>query len=128
MYLQVTFIDCSLGVTIDSKLSFCENMTYLCGTAPRKLHALSCVSKYISLIKKRRIYVKSFIVSQSSYCPLIWVTHSRGFNNKINHIHERALRIVYKDFSTSFEGSLAKDKSVTIHNQTWNNWRLKSLK
>ena len=45
------------------------------------------------------------------------MTHSSGLNNKINHIHERALRIVYKDFSTSFEGLLAKDKSVTIHNR-----------
>ena len=43
--------------------------------------------------------------------------HSMGLNNKINHIHERALRIVYKDFSTPFEGLLAKDKSVTIHNR-----------
>ena len=45
------------------------------------------------------------------------MTHSRMFNNKINHIHERALRIVYNDFSTPFEELLAKDKSVTIHNQ-----------
>ena len=39
--------------------------------------------------------------------------HKRGFNNKINHIHERALRIVYNDYS--FEDLLNKDKSVTIH-------------
>ena len=61
--------------------------------------------------------MKSFIISQFSYCPLICMTHSRGLNKKMNHIHERALRIFYKDFSTSFEGLLAKDKSVTIHNQ-----------
>ena len=103
-------------MTIDSNLSFSEHVTYLCATANRKLHALSRVSKYISL-KKRRILMKSFIISQFGYCPLIWMTHNRGLNNKINHIHERALRIVYKDFSTSFEGLLAKDKSVTIHNQ-----------
>ena len=61
--------------------------------------------------------MKSFIISQFSYCPLIWMTHSRGLNNKISHIHEKALRIIYKDFSMPFEGLLAKDKSVTIHNQ-----------
>ena len=92
-------------------------MTYLSATSNRKLHALSRVSKYISL-NKRRILMKSFIIFQFSYCPLICMTHSRGFNNKINHIHERALRIVYKDFSTPFEGLLAKDKCVTIHNQS----------
>ena len=47
--------------------------------------------------------MKSFIISQFSYCPLIWMTHSRRIKNKINHIHERAMSIVYKDLSTSFE-------------------------
>ena len=41
--------------------------------------------------------------------------HNRGLNNKINHIHERALRIVYDGYSSSFEDFLNKDKSVTIH-------------
>ena len=41
--------------------------------------------------------------------------HSRGLNNKINHIHDRALRIVYNDYSSRFEDLLNKDKSVTIH-------------
>ena len=72
---------------------------------------LSRVSKYARL-KKPRMLIKSL-----SYCLLMWMTHSRGLNNKINHIHERALPIVYKDFSTSFEGLLAQDKSATTHNQ-----------
>ena len=38
-----------LGVTIDSNLSFSEHATHLCATANLKLHALSRVSKYISL-------------------------------------------------------------------------------
>ena len=41
--------------------------------------------------------------------------HNRGLNNKINHMQQRALRIVYNDCSASFEGLLNKDKSVTIH-------------
>ena len=44
------------------------------------------------------------------------MTQSRGLNNKINHIHdERNLCIVYKNLSTSFEGSVAYEKSVTIY-------------
>ena len=114
--MQRFFWELQLTVTY-SNLRFSEQVTYLCATSNRKLHALSRVSKYISL-NKRRILMKSFIISQFSYYPLVCMTHSRGFNNKINHIHERALRIVYKDFSTPFEGLLAKDKSVTIHNQS----------
>ena len=105
-----------MGVSIDSNLSFSEHVMYLCATTNRKLHALSHVSKYINL-KKRHILMKSFISSQLNYSLLVWIIHSKGFNNKINHIHERALLIVYKDFSTSFEGLLAKYKSVRIYNR-----------
>ena len=40
-------------------------------------------------------------------------------NYKINHIHERALRIVYDDYSASFVDLLNKDKSVTIHQRNF---------
>ena len=59
--------------------------------------------------------MKSFIISQFNYCPLIWMMHNRGLNNEINHIHERALRIEYNDYSSTFENLLHKDNSVTIH-------------
>ena len=62
--------------------------------------------------------MSSFIICQFSYCPLIWMTNSKGLNNKIDHIHERALLITYKDFLTSFDRLLAKDKFVTIHKQS----------
>ena len=41
--------------------------------------------------------------------------HSRGLNNRINNLHERALRIVYQDKKSDFETLLKNDKSVTIH-------------
>ena len=41
--------------------------------------------------------------------------HSRKLNERINHIHERALRIVYKDFNSSFQELLIKDNSSNIH-------------
>ena len=41
--------------------------------------------------------------------------HSRKLNNKINKLHERALRIVYKNDNLSFEDLLKLDQSFTIH-------------
>ena len=41
--------------------------------------------------------------------------HSRTLNNKINRIHERALRTVYSDYNSSFNEPLDKDGSFTIH-------------
>ena len=43
--------------------------------------------------------------------------YSRKTNSKINHIHERSLRIVYKDNISSFEELLKKDKSFCIHHR-----------
>jgi hypothetical protein len=40
---------------------------------------------------------------------------SREVNNKINRIHKRALRLVYSDYTSSFEELLRKDNSVNIH-------------
>ena len=47
--------------------------------------------------------MKSFSESQFGYCSLVWMFYSRGVNNKIDHMHERALRIIYKDKINTFE-------------------------
>ena len=41
--------------------------------------------------------------------------HSRIMNIKTNRLHERCLRRLYGDKSSSFEKLLEQDKSVTIH-------------
>ena len=43
--------------------------------------------------------------------------HGRQINDKINKLHERAIRKVYNDTITSFEELLVKDKTFTIHHQ-----------
>ena len=43
--------------------------------------------------------------------------HGRRANSKINHIHERALHIVYKNNVLSFEELLELDKSFKIHHR-----------
>ena len=105
-----------LGVTIDSNLSFDKHINNLCKNAGAKLNALARIAGYMD-IKKRRMIMKAFITSQFSYCPLIWMFHSRALNNKINTIHERSLRITYNDRTSTFEESLRKDNSVTIHHR-----------
>ena len=41
--------------------------------------------------------------------------HSRKSNNKINLLHERALRMIYNDRISSFQDLLDKDNSFTVH-------------
>ena len=40
-------------------------------------------------------------------------------NRKINYIHERVLRLVYEDYTTSFKDLLVRDKSVCIHHRNF---------
>ena len=64
---------------------------------------------------QRRSIMKAFINSHFGYCPLVWIFHSRKLNHRINSIHERALRLVYNDYCSSFQTLLVKDNSVSIH-------------
>ena len=57
----------------------------------------------------------AFFNLQISYCPLIWVCHSRIINIKINRPHERCLRMIYFYKQSSFEELIEKDSSVSIH-------------
>ena len=103
-----------LGIKIDNKLTFNEHVSSICTKATQKLHALSRVSNFMSL-KQTKTVMKTFILSHFGYCPLVWMFHSRKLNNRIDRIHKRALRIVYKDNTSSFKELLAKDESYSIH-------------
>ena len=45
--------------------------------------------------------------------PLVWMFHDRATNSKLNHIHERALRLVCRDSVSELEK--LKKKYGTIH-------------
>ena len=50
-------------------------------------------------ISKRRIIMSAFFKSQFSYCPLVWMCHSRANHSKINKLQERCLRMICSGFS-----------------------------
>ena len=105
-----------LGVKIDKNLDFTEHVTQLCKKGNQKLHALARISGYLNE-DKLKIIMKTFIQSQFNYCPLVWMFHSRTLNRKIDQLHERALRIVYKNENLTFQELLDKDGSVTVHHR-----------
>ena len=105
-----------LGIKIDNQLTFSEHVSSICKKVSLKLHALARVSNEMNL-NKLRLLIKAFIESQFSYCPLIWMFHSRILNNRINSLHERALILVYKDQYSSFEQLLHRDNSFPIHHR-----------
>ena len=104
-----------LGIHIDNRLNFDYHVSQLCKKASKKLHALARIFKYVKT-SKRSILVNAFIILQFSYCPLIWMFHSRKMECSINRIHERALRLIYpSDSKLTFKELLNKNKTVSIH-------------
>ena len=65
--------------------------------------------------EKRRLIFEVSIISQFSYCPLVWMFHTKQLNNRINSLHEKALRVTYQDRNSSFSELLNLDKSASIH-------------
>ena len=104
-----------LGLWIDNKMDFEEHIKKLLIKGNQKLHALMRVARYMTT-DKLRVLMKSFIESQFKYCPLVWMFHSKKMHSRINKLHERALRVVYKnDDNLTFEELLVKDKSFSVH-------------
>ena len=107
-----------LGIHIENRINFDNHISQLCKKAGRKLHALTRVFKYM-VISQRKLIANAFIMSQFSYCPLIWMFwmfHSRAIGHRINRIPERTLRLIYPNqHQITFKELLEKNKTVSIH-------------
>ena len=105
-----------LGVQIDKQLKFDNHVYSLCKNAGKKLSALARLSAYLNQ-DQRKTLMTTFIESQFNYSPLTWMFHGRKSNNRINHIHERALRLVYNDDKSSFTELLNRNNSYCVHHK-----------
>ena len=71
---------------------------------------------YIS-VEKKKLIMNSFFKAQFNYYHLIWMLQSRSNNNKIKHLQDRRLRLIYNEKRSSYEDLLKKDGSVPIHHK-----------
>ena len=86
----------------------------MCKKAAQKLGVLNRISSLLDPEKKRLVF-NAVIKSHLNYCPLIKMFSSRKSNNLINRTHERSLRTVYSDTSSTFQEILQRNRSVSIH-------------
>ena len=77
------------------KLNFNEHVPNLCDKASRKIFP------YIPKTQKR-LLMNAYFMSQTDFCPFVWMNHIGTLNNRINGLHKKALSLVYNDFSSSF--------------------------
>ena len=103
-----------LGILIDSNFKFKSHIAKLCKKAGGKLTAIARHRNIFSFEKLRTLLI-SFVHSQFSFSPLVWMFHNRKENSKINRIHERALRVLYNNDTSTFTELLEMDGSFTVH-------------
>ena len=82
--------------------------------ASQKLDALSRTASSLTF-EQPKLLLNALIAAQFSYALVFWLFHARKLNKWLNNIHERALRLVYKDYTSSFDELLTKDNSFRLH-------------
>ena len=100
-----------LGTKIDQKLSFKPHVEWLCIKASQKFNVLARMASSL-MFQQRKLLSNAFITAQFSYAPVIWMFYYRKLKYRINHIHERALRLVYKDYTSFFDELLRNPTKV----------------
>ena len=104
-----------LGITLDRSMGFNTHIKNICRKAGQKLSALLRISPYLDQGKKVLLY-KSMIKPQFNYYPLVWMYCSRKSNNLINRVHERGLRLTYRNETyKQFQQILSDKNEPTIY-------------
>ena len=85
-----------LGIKVDWKLTFKKHIMNLCNRANRNVKALNRV-KNVLTNEQKKILFTSFLMSNFSYCPLIWMFCGKLANSQINPVHKRAMRALCND-------------------------------
>ena len=106
----------NLKCVFDIKSTFQSHIDNICKKASQKLNAISGKTLYMSFNKNRLVVNASYMI-QFNYYLSIWKYHNSTYNNEINRLHERWLRLIYNDKRSSFEDLLGKDNSVSIHHK-----------
>ena len=95
-------LDTPLGVNIDVELNFNHHIALLCNKAGRQINALSRLSNILNVDNKILI-LQSSILSHFMYCCIIWHFCSISDTKKIEKMQLKAIRHIYKDYTSSYE-------------------------
>ena len=98
-----------LGVQIDNSLKFDAHVKELCRKINQKLCAFSRIRPFLNK-EKAKMLLTSVVMSNFSYCPLVWLFCSKTASKDINRTNKLALRALYGDYEL-----LARAGSVTVH-------------
>ena len=84
-----------VGVNIDNSLKFETHVKEIYQKVNQKVYACGRLRSYLGE-QKSMLLLNSDVMSNFSYCPLIWLFWSKVANNEINRTHKRAMRTLYR--------------------------------
>ena len=102
-----------LGITIDDRIRFDQNISNLCSKAAMQLHALGRLQKYMGKPENVAV-VNSFNYANLNYYPLVWHFSTCESIRKIEKIQKRCLKIVFDGYDSNYDVLLRKSEKVTM--------------
>ena len=102
-----------LGINIDDQLKFNEHISILCSKGAMQLNALSRLLKYRGKSEKEAI-INSLILSNFSYCLLVWHLSSCESIRKGEKIQKPCLGIILNDYESDYKILLHISKNSTM--------------
>ena len=99
-----------LGVVIDSQLTLVAIFPkFGKQSVPTSMHSPEFFNTRIR-IKGTAFQLLLFIAF--NYSLLIWMNHNKSTNNKINNLHEKALKLTYCGHSSNFQELFQRNTSL----------------
>ena len=102
-----------LGVDIDNRLTFHSHTNNICRKAVNQINAFKRLSVHMGKNEKM-VLMKSFILSNFNYCPLVWHFCGKTDTDRMERIQKRALRMVLDDYESDYETLLQKVNMSTL--------------
>ena len=98
-----------------------------CEKAGKKLSVVARISSLLHFVQQS-VLSKLFIEAQFHYHPLSWMFHGCKTTQRLKHLHERVLRLVYDDLISIFEELLQRKISHCVHHRNIQNLAYKWYK
>ena len=114
-------------VTNNNALKFDTYVHRIRKKTNQKLYAFVRLRPYLGN-DKSKLLLNAFVLSNFSYCPLIWLFCSKTANSDINVTHKRALKILYRDYESTFEDFPERDHKKTTHTKNLQNLMIEVFK
>ena len=84
-----------------------------CKKAGSQLNTIFRLRKYIGFPEKEAL-IEAFVFSNVNCCPLVWHSTSMPSTNTIESIQKRALRLLYNDYTSTYDSLLPKAKKPSM--------------